>query len=172
MMGLVTEEVGSWQTELAPLRKRVFSLTEPSRGVFALACAERLVRHAAPDVAESLQAPLSEAWSVALGGEGNLRAIRDEMDARGDLDDDAVAAVAFAMTAVIGSADDAWWAANRVLDQAFSRVEYPADARLFRPFAEDLASSQVQGEIRWIDQALTRLEGSGPSADVIEELRQ
>jgi hypothetical protein len=94
------------------------------------------------------------------------------MDARGDLDDDAVAAVAFAVTAVIGSADDAWWAANRVLDQAFSRVEYPADARLFRPFAEDLASSQVQNEILWIDQALTRLEATGPSADVIEELRQ
>jgi hypothetical protein len=163
---------GEALTEFEALRKRLLRLDGPSRNAFALVCAERLLRYAPANVVEQLSEALAVGWSVVLGQEGDLTSTSAHLEQREDIDSDPVAAAAFALRAVgSGSADDAWQTANRSLDAAFDRIEYPVDASSFRPLAIDMATPVVQAELRWQDQALTLLEGSGPSEDVIRHLR-
>jgi hypothetical protein len=162
---------GTASTEFESLRKRLLRLDGPSRNAFALVCAERLVRRAPANIVGQLSEALAVGWSVAQGQEGDLASTRAHLEQRADFDSDPVAAAAYALGAVGGSADDAWQTASRSLDSAFDRIEYPVDASTFRPLAIDMATPVVQAELRWQDNALTMLEESGPSADVIKRLR-
>lgn len=97
--------------------------------------------------------------------------MRRDLESRDDLDDDPVAAVTYAMGAVDGDADTAWWTTSRLLDAAFERVPYPAEATAFRPVIEDAQHETVRQELRWIDETLSLLEQEGLTRGVIERLR-
>jgi hypothetical protein len=103
--------------------------------VFALACAARLVRASGAASQRDMDEALAVGWSVALGGAGDCQAVCSTLEPRDDLDNDEVAAVAYALGAVIGESEDAWAVASRAIDAAFERVEYPAGASTFRPLA-------------------------------------
>jgi hypothetical protein len=138
--------------------------------VFALACAERLVRTSGAPSDSDLREALRVGWSAAMDGSGDCQLARLAVEMRDDLDGDEVAAVAYALGAVCGDDKAAWGAVSRALDAAFERVEYPEDARSFRPLDEDLATEPVQTELRWQEEALSRLAANGATAEVIDWL--
>jgi hypothetical protein len=122
-------------------------------------------------VTERLDAALETGWSVLVREADNCCDALTTLSAYDDRDDDAIAAVTFALGAVEGRAGDAWHAVARCIDTAFERVDYPADAREFRPLTQDIVSQPVQDELRWQDDVLTVLERSGATDDVISALR-
>ena len=123
----------------------------------------------APSASE-LREALRVGWSAAMDGSGDCQLARLAVEMRDDLDADEVAAVACALGAVCGDDKAAWGAVSRALDAAFERVEYPEDARSFRPLDEDLATKPVQTELRWQEEALSRLAANGATAEVIDWL--
>ena len=122
-VGPITDAPGPL-AEVDHLQSALMSMAPRERTVFALACAERLVTARRPSE-DPLHEVLAMGWSVALGGSGDCAAVRSEVENREDLDDDDVAAVAFALGAVIGNPGDAWSAASRAIDAAFERIPYP-----------------------------------------------
>lgn len=147
----------------------VLTLSPAARAMFALACAERLVRAAGgPD---DLQTGLDAGWEVATGGSADLEALRSELEEREDLDDDEVAATFFALGAAAGSAKDCRAAASRAVDAAFALIPYHPEETTFRPLADDFASPQVQAELAWQRAAAARLVLDGPTGEVRAWLR-
>jgi hypothetical protein len=108
--------------------------------------------------------------SAAVNGSGDCQPARSAIERRDDLDADDVAAVAYALGAVYGEDKAAWGAVSRALDAAFERVEYPDDARTFRPLRRGSRHQPVQTELRWQEEALSRLAAHGATAEVIDWL--
>lgn len=156
--------------EMDLIRSRVLGLPVEAKGVLALACAQRVVRANGKEFAD-IEDVLNSGWSVVQFGQGDCASLRRALESREDLDDDPIAAAAYAMGAVDGDAEAAWWATSRLLDSAFERVPYPAEATSFRPVAEDAQHETVRQELRWIDEALSLLEQQGATRGVIDHLR-
>jgi hypothetical protein len=110
--------------EVDQLQSTLSSMPAREQSVFALACAERLVT-AARASRDDLYEALAVAWPVALGGSGDCVNLRSKVEGREDLDNDDVAAVAFALGSVIGNPGDAWSAGSRAIDAAFERIPIP-----------------------------------------------
>ena len=116
---------------LAPwdeLHRRAEALPPDRRAAFALACAEHLVSITASPRQAELRVALARGWAVLDGGSDDLTPLRAQLEGREDVDEDDVAGVYYALGAVQGSADDAWWAARRASDAAYERVPYPNGA--------------------------------------------
>ncbi|KQR08615.1 hypothetical protein [Cellulomonas sp. Leaf334] len=148
----------------------VLTLPPAARAMFALGCAERQVR-AADRHAELLSA-LEAGWTVARGGSVDLAAVRAELDARDDLDDDDVAATYFALGSAVGDPQDCRAAASRAMDAAFARAEDDEDATGFRPLADDATGAPVTAELAWQQAAAARLATDGPTEAVMAWLRR
>ena len=155
------------------IHARVAALTADRRGAFAMACAEHLVSLEASTRESQLRAVLADAWVVLLGERGDLAERRRALAAREDLDDDEVAAVAFALDAVaeLGRTDATLWAAGRAMDAAYTRVVYEPGATALRPLSVDTAEPVVQAELAWQAKAVGLLEGPGSLPEVVEALR-
>ncbi|MCC2322250.1 hypothetical protein [Cellulomonas xiejunii] len=149
---------------------QVLTLSPAARAMFALACAERLVRAAGR--ADELRATLEAGWAVAGGGSADLAPLRSELDVREDLDDDDLAATYYALGAATGSAEDCRAAASRAMDAAFELVPYGPDETTFHPLADDAASPPVQAELAWQQAAAAKLVADGPTDAVAVWLRQ
>ena len=159
---------------LAPwdeLHRRAEALPPDRRAAFALACAEHLVSITASPRQAELRVALARGWAVLDGGSDDLTPLRAQLEGREDVDEDDVAGVYYALGAVQGSADDAWWAARRASDAAYERVPYPNGASIFRPLEADTASLEVEYELTWQRQALEALEGHEPLPEVVARLR-
>jgi len=166
-MGHVSDPLAPWQR----IRDRLSALPVPGRAVFALACAERLVACRTSERAPGLRAALTQGWSAVLVGQGNLAHLRREFGTRPDLDDDEVAAVAYALQAVDGSPDAAWWAASRGMDAAFENVAGSEVVSEYRALEIDAAEPVVQAELEWQRAVLDQLELAGPTEELVSRLR-
>jgi len=144
---------------------QVLTLSPAARAMFALACAERVVRAAGRS--DELRATLDAGWTVASGGSAELARLRSELDDREDLDDDDLAATYFALGAAAGSAKDCRAAASRAMDAAFALVPYGPAETTFHPLADDAATAPVQAELAWQQAAGARLAVEGPT-DVVK----
>ena len=151
----------SWKS----LRKRVEAMPADRQAAFALACAQGA---AGPD--GELLASLDLGW-VALVGHGDVTQALVDLERDHALDDDAVAATHYALRSVQGQAGSAWWAASRAMDQAFARVEYPADAVEFRPVEADALSAVVQSEITRQRRLLQAAESAKDLTAAVGQLR-
>lgn len=158
------------QERWAEMQRRLGRLPAERQAVVALAGAERLVGVTASVRESELRLLLAQGWA-AVTGSRDLSRLREGLLERDDLDDDEVAAVTFALGAVMGSVQDAWWAVSRCLDAAFDRVPYPDDATSFRPVEEDAASPGVRREMEWHLAALSVAEESDSLPAAIERLR-
>ena len=81
------------------------------------ACAQALVR-ASADPDTGLSEAIGHGWDIAKA-QRSAPAESDRIARRPDIDEDAVAATFYALRAVDGSAEDAWWAVSRFVDAAF-----------------------------------------------------
>jgi hypothetical protein len=153
------------------LHRRAHALPPDRLAAFALACAECLVNLEASARQAELRQALARGWAVLAGGADDLAPLREQLEARDDVDDDPVASVYYALGGVQGSADDAWWAAERASDAAYERVPYLDDASTFRSLEVDTASEEVQQELARQRDALAALEADGPLPEVIARLR-
>lgn len=172
-MSKLTRTMGGVGTELdmSSVRQRLAALTSEKRACFALACAERLVARSPHDRQQELRTALEQGWSVLKGHEGDVAVVRTSFDSRSDLDDDEVAAVAYALEAVRGDADAAYWAASRSLDAAFELVDYPASATEFRQLAVDAADPVVKEEVAWQEQAIAGAEEAASLPELMQRMR-
>jgi len=166
-IGHVSNPLTPWKA----IRDRLLALPEASRAVFALACAERLVAHTTSERTPGLRAALTLGWSAVLAGQGDLAELCREFDTRPDLNDDEVAAVAYALRAAGGSPDDAWWAASREMDAAFERIAHSEVVNGFRALDVDAAEPVVQAEMQWQQAVLDQLEQTGPTEELVSRLR-
>jgi hypothetical protein len=92
---------------------------------------------------------LESVWQ-AQARPSDLDALLQRLYERDDLDDrDEIAALAFAVSALIGSSVDGLSAVRRLSDSAFDRIPYPEGASSFRPLKEDAAHPVVMDELRW-----------------------
>jgi hypothetical protein len=167
MIGAMPDTPDPWQQ----IRRRLAQLPPERQAVVALASAEHLVALSAPPDQEELRRFLALGWAALKTGHPDLSGSRDELLNRDDVDDDEVAAVAFALGAAMGSVNDAWWAVNRCGDAAFDRVPYLDDSTSFRPLSDDAASPQVQREVAWQQATLSLVEESASLATAIHRLR-
>lgn len=162
----------SHMTEPTPwdaLRLRLEALVPQRRAAFALACAEHLVAMEATPREAELRAPLAQGWEALLGAPDDLGPLHARLEERADLDDDEVAGVAFALGAVMGGYEDAWWAANRARDAADARVSYREPS--FQPADADAAERIMQDELDWQLGAVAALEVDEPLSTVVTRLR-
>lgn len=146
---------------------QVLTLPPTLQAMFALACAERLVR--AADRTGELRATLEAGWTVARGGSVDLARLQAELEERDDLDDDDVAATFFALGAAAGDPRACRAAAARARDAAFALAE---DGTAFRPLSNDAASPVVQAELAWQESAAAMLAADGPTGAVVAWLRR
>lgn len=154
------------------VERRIGLLAPERQAAFALACAEHLVTGERSPRQAELRSMLDQGWMALIDGTpANLSHLRQVLEERDDLDDDEVAAVAYALGAVSGSVDDARWGAGRGRDAAYGRVPYPEDARTFRPLEEDTQSPEVQAELAWQRSAVSQSEDAGSLADLIAQFR-
>jgi hypothetical protein len=130
------------------LEDRVGLLPLGVQARFVLICVEGVLWLAGtPDVAD-VQA-LESVWQ-AQARPPDLEALLQGLYERDDLDDrDEIAALAFAVSALVGSSVDGLLAVRRLSASAFDRVPYPAEASSFRPLEEDAAHPVVLDELRW-----------------------
>lgn len=149
-------------------RRRVLSL-EPIRSTaLALVCAQALVR-ASSDSDTELHEAISHAWDIA-GAEPSALTESDRIARRPDIDEDAVAATFYALRAVNGSTEDAWWAVSRFVDSAFEQAEYPTTVTQFRPSVEDNAVPDVRLRMSQLEAWLRAAESSMTIGELIEQL--
>jgi hypothetical protein len=167
MIGGMSEALNPWHQ----IRRRLGQLPPDRQAVMALASAEHLVTLTASDREGELRRTLALGWAALTTGPRDLSELRNGLEDRDDVDDDEVAAVAFALGAVMGSLEDAWWTVNRCCDAAFDRVPYPEDTTSFRPLDEDAGSPQVRRELEWQLAALSTAEESDSLATAIARLR-
>ncbi len=83
-----------------------------------------------------------------------------------------MAATFYALRAVDGSAEDAWWAVSRFVDAAFEQAEYPNAARRFQPIIEDSAMPDVRLRMNRLEAWLRAAESSMTVSDLIEQLER
>ncbi len=121
-------------------RERVLELRMPVRAGFALACARLQATLTDPALAAALEA----GWEALSGDRDDVVQIVKQLGQRQDLDDDHVAATYYALSAVQGDGEAAWWSASRALDAAFAAVD---DQEEFRPLAEDAQRETVLAEL-------------------------
>jgi hypothetical protein len=152
------------------IRDRLERLHQQRRAAFALVCAEHLVRSAATATTLDLRGSVDKGWAALINGQLDPE-VRQRLVESDDLDEDEVAAVAYALGAVSGQTEDGWWAVSRCMDAAFDRVPYPDGARIFRPLELDAASHEVQQELRWQLIALDMVEEPGELAALVPRLR-
>jgi hypothetical protein len=153
------------------LSRRLAALAPDRQACFALACADRLVAGNASPRAEELRTLLDLGWSGLTNGTARVTHVRAQLNAREDLDEDEVAAVAYALDSVLGDAGGALWAARRALDAAFDRIAYVADGTSFRPLADDEAEPVVQAELAWHEHALGAVESRTALPDLVARFR-
>jgi hypothetical protein len=139
---------------------------------FALACGEHLLPAEPAETRADLRITLDAGWGAIRSGDTSpVSVIRETFIEREDLDADAVASVAFALDAVLGIPDSAFWAVGRVTDAAFSAVPYPQDAYAFRPWSEDASHEIVRSECQWLANAMACVKRARDTSDVIEWLQ-
>ncbi|MFI7064418.1 hypothetical protein ACIBL3_25740 [Kribbella sp. NPDC050124] len=148
------------------LRGRVLAMPLDRQAAFALACAQGAL---GPDV-ESLSALVELGWDALLDG-GDVSQAVTELENVPYLDDDPVAATYYALSSLQGEAGAAWWAASRAMDLAFSRVEYPSGAQVFRPLEVDARTTVVQAEIARQARLLETVESAPNLALSVSRLR-
>jgi hypothetical protein len=125
--------------ESEEMRRRLAALAAERQACFALSCAARLVQASShPRETDHLRL-IARGWAALLGADDDAAAMRSQLSTSNDLDADEVAAVGFALGAVHGVAESAYWAASRARDAAFYRVLYEDERRTFRPLAVDAA---------------------------------
>jgi hypothetical protein len=166
------ERLDGPQAEIRALRSKLAQLPSNERAVFALACAERTVRTAGGQSEQAMNDALALGWSAVLGGPGDCGPPRASLQQRDDLENDEVAAVFYALGAVLGRADDAWWAATRAMDAAFERGERQPAKRRLRKRDKAAPSDAVQLELIWQREALQLLARDGAAGGVVQRLRQ
>jgi hypothetical protein len=129
---------------------RSAALSEVESLWHALACTDRLIATDDPARRAELRGAFDTAQGLSESGARTVAgAAAAGLLARPDVDDGPVAAVVYAIRAVLGSSDAARRAAPRSLDAAFAPVPYPPHAESFRPLEEDMASAVAQHEPRW-----------------------
>jgi hypothetical protein len=153
------------------LRRRIVALPPLLQAVFALACAEHLVSLEASPRQATLRAAIDRGFEQLAGESGDLAALHAALSGREDVDDDEVAAVVFALGAVLGRPNSAWWTADRSLDAAYDRAPHPVKAAMFRPLEDDTADPSVQQEISWQTEAVKALENGPDWGDIAASLR-
>jgi hypothetical protein len=166
------ERLDGPQADIRALRSKLAELASNAQAVFALACAERTVRATGGDSERAMDDPLALGWSAVLGGPGECGPARASVQARDDLENDEVAAVFYALGAVLGRPDDAWWAATRAMDAAFERGERKPAKRRLLPRDKSAPSETVQLELLWQREALQLLAREGASPTAIVRLRE
>ena len=149
------------------LEHRVALLPLSLQARFALICVEGVLWLAGtPDVADV--EILESVWQ-AQARPSDLPALLERLHERDDLDDrDEIAALAFAVSALLVSSADGLSAVRRLSDSAFDRVPYPEGASSFRPLEEDAAHPVVMDELRW---ELSVAHALKTDPDVIHALR-
>jgi hypothetical protein len=157
--------------DMSGIPQRLAALSPEKRACFALACAERLVVRTSSTRQKELRTALDQGWSVLNGHGGDVAALRSSFDSRSDLDDDEVAAVAYALEAVRGDADAAYWAASRSLDAAFELVRHAGSATEFRPLGVDAADPVVKEEVAWQERAITGAEEAASLPELMQRIR-
>lgn len=151
-------------------RGRVLSLEHTRSTALALACAQALVR-AGADLDTELSEAISHGWAIAKTQQ-SAPLESDRIARRPDIDEDAVAATFYALRAVDGSAEDAWWAVSRFVDAAFEQAGYPNTASQFRPLVEDSAVPHVRLRMHRLEAWLRAAESSMTVSELIEQLER
>lgn len=130
------------------LEDRVGLLPLEVQARFVLICVEGVLWLAGTPDAADVQV-LENVWQ-AQARPSDLDALLQSLYERDDLDDrDEIAALAFAVSALLGSSVDGLLAVRRLSACAFDRMPYPAEAYHFRPLEEDAAHPVVMDELRW-----------------------
>jgi hypothetical protein len=126
---------------------------------------------ASPDRDTELNEAISHGWDIAEA-QRSAPTESDRIARRPDIDEDAVAASFYALRAVDGSAEDAWWAVSRFVDAAFEQAEYPNTAPQFRPLVEDSAVPDVRLRMHQLEAWLRAAESSMTVSELIEQLER
>jgi hypothetical protein len=158
--------------ESQELRRRLAALAVERQACFALACAKHLVEASSQARKAELLGVIARGWAALLGAHDAAASMRSRLSTSNNLDDDEVAAVAFALDAVNGVPESAYWAASRALDAAFKRVPYEDEKRTFRPLAVDAARPIVQQEVAWQRQLPAQVEGPTALSELVVLVRR
>ena len=165
-------EGSTYVRESEALRGRFDQMSHDAQLLLALACAERLVRSDTVPRTASIIPQLDQGWLAVVNTRINCAPALAALEDRRDPDDDAIAAVAYALRAVLGEEDSAWHAVNRMIDDAFERVSEEQRESSFRPLDEDFAAEEVQETFRWISATITLLNESRDTSKFVESRGQ
>jgi len=157
---------------MARLRSEVDALSERAKVLAAIACADRLIHRFDDAIDAEVHEAVRSAWAWAAGTAWDPAATVDALEQREDLDDDAVAATAFAVQAVGGDTSGAWFAVNRLVDAAFARVPYAPDESAFRPLDVDMLAAPVRADLAWLHLVLAELRSDPGDTEAIDRLRR
>ncbi|WES66054.1 hypothetical protein P0L94_08250 [Microbacter sp. GSS18] len=137
---------------LESIRGRVLDLGAGRAAIVALACAQRLA-NTTHTYDRMVTAALAAGWNRTTSV-SELRSHADDLERRPDADDNVIAAAAYAVRALNGSLEHAWWSVSRLIDSAFGLAEYDANSTAFRPLGEDALQPGVRLELDWLDATL------------------
>lgn len=154
---------------LDSIRGRVLDLGAGRAAIVALACAQRLANttHSHDPM---VTAALAAGWNRTMST-SELRSHADDLERRPDADDDVIAAAVYALRALGGSLEHAWWSVSRLIESAFGRAEYYGNSTAFRPFGDDALQPEVRLELDWLDATLQVAATEAEPAKLADRLR-